>query len=390
MTSSNHFTFLHFNDVYNVEKAPSFVTSIKRTRAEVEEGQGDNVGRDAFVVFGGDAFSPSIMSTILRGEQMVPALNAIGIDVACLGNHDLDFGLQEFRELREQCNFPWLCSNACDAGTGKPLGGCLEYIVLEGKREGGPKLLAIGLIEDGWLDTLATIDPGDVVFEPPADYVRRRLPELRAEHGPFDAVVAVTHMRMPNDIELATEAGPDNGGVDIVLGGHDHHYEDVLTENGVRVLNSGSDFRSYTVVDVRGRHDSDSSGAAGALDTASRRVDVNAEDDAPDESVAETIRGFKDEVDQRMDVVVGRSKVRLDARFAEIRRRETNVSNFLAELMTRATGADVALLNAGSIRADRFLEKGEMSMRDLCDLLVSVMCRRCGRVLLKAFRPWLM
>ena len=74
-----------------------------------------------------------------------------------------------------------------------------------------------------------------------------------------------------------------------------------------------------------------------------------------------------------MDMVVSRTKVWLDARFAKVRRKETNGSNFLAELMARATGADVALLNAGSIRADRFLEKGEMTMRDLCDLLVRVL-----------------
>ena len=52
-------------------------------------------------------------------------------------------------------------------------------------------------------ETLATLDPGEIIFEAPVDYVRRRLPELRAEHGPFDAVVAVMHMLMPNDLALA-------------------------------------------------------------------------------------------------------------------------------------------------------------------------------------------
>ena len=32
----------------------------------------------------------------------------------------------------------------------------------------------------------------------------------------------------------------------------------------------------------------------------------------------------------------------------------------------------------GSIRADRFVEKGEMTMRDLCDLLVREMCDWIG------------
>ena len=79
-------TFIHFNDIYNVEKAPPFVTSLKNTRDELIASKEDGGhGRHVVTVFSGDAFSPSIMSTILRGEQMIPALNALGIDVACLG-----------------------------------------------------------------------------------------------------------------------------------------------------------------------------------------------------------------------------------------------------------------------------------------------------------------
>lgn len=212
-------------------------------------------------------------------------------------------------------------------------------------------------------DTLATLDPQDVIFESPVDFVKRRIPELKKEHGNFDAVVALSHMRMPSDIALANDAGPDKDyGVDILFGGHDHHYEDTIV-NGVRVLNSGADFKTYTVVEAQGRSED-----TGALVTTSRRVDVGPNDE-PDEGVLESIRHYKETVDESMDTVVGRTKVDLDARFAEVRRRETNVANFLAELMARATGADVAILNAGTIRADRFVEKGEMTMRDLCDLL---------------------
>ena len=36
-----------------------------------------------------------------------------------------------------------------------------------------------------------------------------------------DFIVALTHMRVPNDIKLA-ENVPE---IDLILGGHDHHYE---------------------------------------------------------------------------------------------------------------------------------------------------------------------
>lgn len=39
----------------------------------------------ALVLFSGDAYNPSIMSTILGGKQMVAVLNQLGVHAACLG-----------------------------------------------------------------------------------------------------------------------------------------------------------------------------------------------------------------------------------------------------------------------------------------------------------------
>lgn len=46
-------------------------------------------------------------------------------------------------------------------------------------------------------------------------------PSLSHTQG-CDLIVALTHMRVPNDIQLA-KAVPD---IHLILGGHDHHYEE--------------------------------------------------------------------------------------------------------------------------------------------------------------------
>jgi 2',3'-cyclic-nucleotide 2'-phosphodiesterase (5'-nucleotidase family) len=66
---------------------------------------------NAFVLFSGDAFNPSLMSTITSGAQMPPVLNQVGVQAACVGNHDLDFGISKFEELARKCKFPWLMAN---------------------------------------------------------------------------------------------------------------------------------------------------------------------------------------------------------------------------------------------------------------------------------------
>jgi 5'-nucleotidase len=70
------------------------------------------------IIFSGDALSPSLLSTITHGEHMVPILNAIGVHVAAVGNHDFDYGKENLEKLMPQFNFPWLMANVLDVKTG--------------------------------------------------------------------------------------------------------------------------------------------------------------------------------------------------------------------------------------------------------------------------------
>lgn len=78
MNSSNNktLTVLHYNDVYNIDQntltepvggAARFKTAIKSF-----------AHLNPLVLFSGDAFNPSMLSTFTQGEQMIPVLNAVG------------------------------------------------------------------------------------------------------------------------------------------------------------------------------------------------------------------------------------------------------------------------------------------------------------------------
>ncbi len=61
---------------------------------------------------------------------MVPVLNAIGIEAACIGNHDLDYGIEELTDLIRGTNFPWMMSNMGDRHTGRLLADAKETHVV--------------------------------------------------------------------------------------------------------------------------------------------------------------------------------------------------------------------------------------------------------------------
>jgi len=192
-----------------------------------------------------------------------------------MGNHDLDYSLSNFESLAPACNFPWVVSNAIDRETGEPLGGCHRTVVLD---HHGWRVGVVGLIEYEWLETLSTVPVSQVAW---TDYVTvgRELARKLREQDKVDLVVALTHMRVPNDLRLAKEVSgatrqertrqtesrnkaaheslaPGSGAmagqapeIDLVLGGHDHDRY-MRTENRTLLLKSGTDFRDLSVITV--------------------------------------------------------------------------------------------------------------------------------------------
>lgn len=58
-------------------------------------------------------------------------------------------------------------------------------------------------------------------------------------------VIALTHMRIPNERRLAREVGD----IDMILGGHDHIWICEIV-NDVFLLKSGTDFEEFTDFEV--------------------------------------------------------------------------------------------------------------------------------------------
>ena len=78
-------------------------------------------------------------------------------------------------------------------------------------------LSQIGLVEREWLETLASIDPGHVTYTDYVESGRTLARNLKQAQG-CQLVIALTHMRTPNDERLAREVEE----IDLILGGHDH------------------------------------------------------------------------------------------------------------------------------------------------------------------------
>ncbi|XP_055388956.1 protein 5NUC-like [Condylostylus longicornis] len=372
---------IHFNDVYNIESQSDGNGGISRFITALRQFADSN----PLILFSGDAFNPSFVSTYTKGRHMVPFLNMLKIHTACVGNHDLDFGVDHLEYLMGSTRFPWLLSNIFDAyNSDRPLAGANLYRLFEWQ---GHRIGMIGLVEEEWTKTLSQVNEEDIIYE---DYVvaANKLSKLLRSKE-CELIIALTHMRAPNDERLAREAED----IDLILGGHDHEYFGGTQIGNSIVCKSGTDFREFSALTIypgvktssRLRSDSatsqhlvsgDRSGGAylmprfcGGSIVEWECITVNQSTFAANRHVDKLVDKYIAELGRHMGKPLGENRVPLETRFPIIRTQETNCGNWLADLMKVNTRADVACLNSGTVRSDCIFQPGTLCIRDLVAML---------------------
>ncbi|KAI1183048.1 Metallo-dependent phosphatase-like protein [Nemania serpens] len=355
-TQAPDLRILHYNDVYHVDPSSSepvggaarFMNLVQHYR-EAPQFKGQS---ELLTFFSGDAFNPSLESSVTKGDHMVPLLNNIGTDAAALGNHDLDFGVKKFRHLASKCQFPWLIANVLDPalGDGVPIGNCKRTHMITSSN--GIKIGLIGLGEREWLATINSLPP-DLIYKSASETARELVPQLRAEGA--EIIIAVTHQREPNDNKLAEQT---DGIIDIILGGHDHYYSHSLIK-GTHVLRSGTDFKQLSYIEARRKPD----GSAGwDIDITRRDVTSEITEHKPTSELVEKLTA---NLKAALQKPIGYTAAPLDARFRTVRLEESNIANFVCDIMRHHYSGDCCIMASGTVRGDQIYPPGPILLKDI-------------------------
>ncbi|GLC44409.1 hypothetical protein PLESTB_000472700 [Pleodorina starrii] len=351
--SSRKLTILHFNDVYNIEEqAREPKGGAARLCAKVNEFR--ESGANPLVLFSGDCYNPSLMSTITLGKQMVPVLNKLNVNVACIGNHDFDYGLENLQKLNGQCNFPWLMANVLERDTDFPYAGAGTIWVEDWN---GIKVGIVGLVEEEWLETLGAVNVDEMVYKDFIEVGREAARRMKAKGA--ELLIALTHMREPNDRKLAAEVPEFH----LVLGGHDHHYVSAFIEpHNNLMVKSGTDFRDMSLIEVELM--------AGNSDPKMSVERIIIDGSVPeDPAMKEIVDEYMKLMGEKMDEEIGESLEPLDGRFQTVRNRESNLGNFVADVWRKSANAEIAILNSGSLRSDMIHPPGVLKAKDFVSIL---------------------
>ena len=132
---------------------------------------------------------------------MVYPFEQFNVDVACLGNHELDMGIEHAKTLISQTSCPWIMSNLYEKDKDMaPIAGLAPYHVLQ---HSNFKIGFMGFAEEQWLDQLSPeIDCNLLEYRDYNQVLVETSKVLKEEHG-CDLIVAINHMRVPEDEDMA-------------------------------------------------------------------------------------------------------------------------------------------------------------------------------------------
>jgi len=363
---------LAINDVYRIEGVEGGkqggLARVRALRRELEREH-----PDLLVLHAGDLLYPSFASRMYNGEQMISVLDQLdGSDqrdprlFITFGNHEFekrkkkDSGILAARIAQSQ--FTWLGGNVmlAESDDGRPFAapGAVERSVLV--TSGGIRIGLFGL-------TIPTADVQYAEFAGPNETARELTAQLRKAGA--EVVVALTHLNAADDRELLETLGAE--GPDLIVGGHDH--EKMAFEVGGRwAIKADADARTASVIKIR-------------LDRGP--VEVSYEhrplgegqprSPEPDPQVQTLVSTWQARHEKEfcagksapancLEEVYGRTLTVLEGEENKIRGHETSLGDWIADRMLETfapCGAQVAFLNAGTLRLNQDLAAGSTLTR---------------------------
>jgi 2',3'-cyclic-nucleotide 2'-phosphodiesterase (5'-nucleotidase family) len=340
------FTLLLVNDIYKMSGDKGrggfarLAAIVKAERAR---------GVPMLFCHAGDTFSPSLMSGFDQGEHIVMLTNMIKPDVFVPGNHEFDFGKDVYLKRMSEANFPFFGANMRN-GDGSPIPGMKDAEIFTL----GP--VRIGVVGLALAGTPTMSQPGDIKFANELETLRAQAGKLRQAGA--DILVAVAHTDREVDNAIVRSRL-----VDVLLTGHDHDL--AIGFDGKTVMVESSEEGNFvTAIDFTVQATGEGKDRKVSWSPSFRVHDSSTVD--PDPEVGAAVKKLEDALSKELDVVVGTSVGELDSRSAIVRSQEAAIGNLIADAVKASTGADVAILNGGGIRANKQYPAGvALTRRDI-------------------------
>ncbi len=339
-------------------------------------------GYDTILVDDGDFVQGEAVGTLSKGESIIPIMNALKYDVVIPGNHEFDYGMDDFFKVVEMADFPFISCNFNKEGklVFEP------YII---KEAGGKKIAFVGVTTP---ETLAESQPktfmddkGNYIYgfmqgsgEELYRAVQDAVDAARAEGADF--VYLMAHLgNYPESVPYRfSDVIANTTGIDVVLDGHSHDTEQVVMKNkeGKEVTRSacGTKFNciGYSHIFADGDEVKTDTGIWSWHNDVSIPELLGITNE-----IGDMVDKTNSDLAEKLDEIVAMTDVELtinaptegsseEEPVRAVRSTETNLGDLVADAFRIRTGSDIGIVNGGGIRAS--IPEGEVTFRKIMDV----------------------
>jgi 2',3'-cyclic-nucleotide 2'-phosphodiesterase / 3'-nucleotidase / 5'-nucleotidase len=344
--------------------------SMEYTAAAIKQREATN--KNTLVVHAGDMIGGSpLVSALFQDEPTVEVMEAIGMDVGTLGNHEFDEGIEELRRMinggehpegkgtagYDGMNFPVVAANAYDDSTGELI--TAPYVI---KEIGGQRIGFIGVVTQETPDMIVTKGNETLRITDEAAAINQYTDVLKEEG--IRAIVVLAHNPTSQtgytdgfDASRIAESIDDE--VDVVFAAHNHVYNNKIVDNKliVQAYSYGSAFSDVDLeLDIN---------TGDIIKKEAEIVTVYQSNYTPDPEVSAIMKKYEDLVAPLKAQVVGNTLATLVRSYPStaVEFGDNALGNLIADGMKAAMNTDFALMNGGGVRAN--LDAGEVTFGDL-------------------------
>jgi len=351
--SDNEFklTIIHINDVYELENFSKLATC-KEIHSQFNK---------TIVILAGDFLSPSLLSSIDKGNGIIDCMNESGVDFVCLGNHESDINIDFLYQRIKQSKFEWINSNIPDFILKEKYTNFIsEYKIIEVYNRTKTKFKKIALL-GMCCDDMSTMANGS--FSKFTIENINKKTKLLYDHlintEEVDLVIPITHQ----DIELDRNLAIMNKNcqlmplMPLILGGHDH---DEFFENiyGCQILKVGLNANKFGICSIIWDNDN--------ITKPKINIEIkNASNYINDKKLDEIINNHKSILLDLQKCNIYKIPENITLSSKDVRYKQTTIGTFYSTIIKKELNLECVFLNAGFIRGDYDLTGEYFTYADL-------------------------
>ena len=347
---------LHSNDVHGAIDDYAYMAALR------DEYKGK--GAEVILADAGDYSQGTAYVSITKGENAFDMMNAVGYNVATIGNHEFDYGWEQLKANAGKATFKIVCADVLEGGATifEP------YTIIE---KGGVKIGFFGMqtpeaqtkANPALIQGLTFLAGKDLY-----DCAQAQVDAL--ETAGADVIICLSHLGVDASSKPNTSYDmlDNTNGIDMVIDGHSHTVMKATAETPIQ--STGTAFANIGVI---------------VIDNATKKIVDNFLYEVPGTLTADTAVAAKaneiiEHVNMEYGVVFAKSEVELNGAKAPNGNRdgETNLGDLITDAMLWSIQKNpdsvtvpmenvLAITNGGGIRVP--IHKGDVTKKDVNTVL---------------------